>query len=83
MIVYFSIVAALAICVGSAFARIYEWRQDILYGAHIGRNRSVQATSVFAQAEMRPHKVTVSPNHTAPNRCAKTIEGELEINGQQ
>jgi hypothetical protein len=82
MIVYFSIFAALAICVGWAVARIYEWRQDVLYGPYFGRDRSLQATCSFAHAEMRTHKVAVSPNQTAPNRCAKTIEEELEIDGQ-
>jgi len=79
MIVYFSIFAALAICIGWAIARIYEWRQDVLHGSYFGSDRSLQATCSFTQAEMRTHKVAVSPNQTALDRCTKNIEEELEI----
>lgn len=81
VIVYLSIFAALAICVGWAVTRIYEWRQDILYGPYIRRDPFFKQLALSRELKCDPYKVAVSPNQAAPNRRAKTVEGELELNG--
>jgi hypothetical protein len=42
MVTYFAVFCALAICVGELLVKIYEWRQDFLYGLCISRDRLLQ-----------------------------------------
>jgi hypothetical protein len=42
MVTYFAVFCALAICVGGLLVKIYEWRQDVLYGSCISRDRPHQ-----------------------------------------
>lgn len=40
MFFYFAVFCALVICAGGFVVRIYEWRQAVLCGPHIGRDPS-------------------------------------------
>jgi hypothetical protein len=42
MVTYFAVFCALAICVGGLVAKVYEWRQHVLYGSYMSRDRSHQ-----------------------------------------
>jgi hypothetical protein len=39
MVVYFAVFSALVISAGTLAAKIFEWRQDVLYGPYICRDR--------------------------------------------
>lgn len=42
MVIYLAVFSALAICAGLLVAKMYEWRQDVLYGPYVGRDLSQQ-----------------------------------------
>ena len=37
MLTYLAVFSVFSICGGLLIAKVYEWRQDVLYGPYIGR----------------------------------------------
>jgi uncharacterized membrane protein YjdF len=46
MVIFFAVFSALAISAGTLLAKIFEWRQDVLYGPYIYRVRPQQKRKV-------------------------------------
>ncbi len=51
MIIYFAVFSAIVVGVGWLVAKLYEWRQDVLYGPYVAPDRPAKIENRMSEGQ--------------------------------